>query len=216
MSILESCLVAAVATAALTGSAFADDRPRFEPGPVVELDASSVALTRVLLDRQLHDCVASFQEKAPTIQSVTSQGLEPGVTRYVVHGIELVGGDVVTGYVTMSILETRTPATFGFGDVAVYTCRVDSSDLGGDSCSIEQAQRAAEAAAIADFQLITRDTRTPRILRSAFLRTLESFPSQSEFSIALTYPGLIGQSVYSVTVFDDSCTVSGLSAEHLE
>jgi hypothetical protein len=125
-------VLAALATAcafAAPAAAAERDGPRFEPGPVVELDASSVALAGILLNQQLKDCVADWQAQGASIQGVTSQGLQPGVTQYVVSGLKLLGGDIVSGHAAMTILETMTPATFGFGQVPVYTCQVVASDI---------------------------------------------------------------------------------------
>jgi hypothetical protein len=99
--------------------------PHIEPGPVVELSPDAVAVSRILLDRQVSTCVAELQRSVYQIAftEVTRQNLRPGEAVYTFSGIALEGGDIAVGDAVMTVTEREQPGVFG-NVVRVYACEV--------------------------------------------------------------------------------------------
>lgn len=112
-------------SALIGGTAIAQDGPHIEPGPVQKLSADAKLVSRILLDRQLKDCVAEFQDSDydVALNEVTFQALAPGKTEFQFSGGALKGGDMAEKMVVMTVLETEAEGVFGH-KVKVYTCRV--------------------------------------------------------------------------------------------
>ena len=102
-------------TSLLSGIAVAQDGPTIEPGPVQELSGDATLVSRILLDRQVKDCVAEIQDSVydVSLSKVTFQALAPGKTKYQFSGVALEGGDIAVGQAVLTVMETEQDGVFG-------------------------------------------------------------------------------------------------------
>ena len=88
------------------------------------MHADAGKISRILLSTQLKECVAEFQRDYVTVNNVIEKSTSEGTT-YQIEGVIIEGEDVAVGRSTLVINETDQPATFGFGRVTVYACKVE-------------------------------------------------------------------------------------------
>ena len=114
-----------VVTSFIGGVAVAQNPPRIEPGPVQEFSSDVKLVSRILLDRQVKDCVTEIQDSVydVSLRKVTFQSLTPRKTRFQFTGVAIEGGDIVAGKAVLTVMETEQDDVFG-NKVQVYTCKV--------------------------------------------------------------------------------------------
>ncbi len=91
---------------------------------LTEMHNDAQVISRILLNRQLQNCVSDFQKDETTITSV-KQELSTEANTYEISALILQGGDMVVGNSTIKVKESRVPAPFGFGYTTVYRCEFE-------------------------------------------------------------------------------------------
>lgn len=120
-------MILSLAVIGLLGSvAFADDEESFSAGPGSKMSEDAATVARMLLSpqAQIKECLAKIESSNLDVVwgDVTVQLLKKNVTRYVISGMALQGGDIAIGTATVAIEDTEVD--FGFGKRSAYMCTV--------------------------------------------------------------------------------------------